>query len=203
MIGSLRGTIVETDLALDKGTGEVLLEAAGVGYNVTVTSATLSQCVVGDEKFLYIYHHIREADQKLFGFLAKSERQTFAGLLAAHGVGPAMALAVMSTHPVSQLARILENEDIAALCEVPGVGKKTAQRLLVELKSRLVLPTIDTGDGFENKTVAPTSAADVREALANLGYSSEEIAQAVKDLDYSDDSGAMLKAALRSLASEG
>jgi len=201
MIGSLRGTILEKLPEIDKSVGDVLIEVNGIGYFVTVTNSVMAS-IETSEAFLYIYHHITEVSQKLFGFLANHDRTTFKGLLGAHGVGPSLALAVMGTHSVSDLAQILDAEDVDALCEVPGVGKKTAQRLIVELKSSLVLPVIDGVTDIDLTGTANTnnSHSDVREALTSLGYSSQEIRVAIADLDSdNDDAGALLKEALRSL----
>jgi len=201
MIGSLRGAILEKLPEVDKSIGDVLIEVNNVGYFVTVTNNVLSS-LESSEAFLYIYHHITEASQRLFGFLTNQDRITFKGLLGAHGVGPSLALAVMGTHSVSDLARILEAEDVDALCEVPGVGKKTAQRLIVELKSSLVLPVIDGVTTIDlTNSGAKDPLTDVREALTSLGYSSQEIRTALAGIkvEETDDSGAILKLALRSL----
>lgn len=221
MIGSLRGVVIDRTAPMERSAAaEVILEVAGVGYRVSVTAATLDRLGAAeatngssphDEVLLHVHHHIREADQKLFGFLTKQERVAFEGLLAAHGVGPALALAVLATHPAPRLARILAEDDLNALCEVPGVGKKTAQRLLVELRSSLVLPELDTADGQPivldaSDAPAPTALDDVREALTNLGYSNDEIkavmarVQADVTAEPELDSGALLKRALRTLA---
>ncbi len=210
MIGSLRGTVIDREAVLDRSAAaELIIEVGGVGYRVSVTAATMSRLPADETVLLHIHHHIREADQKLYGFLVKEERAAFEGLLSAHGVGPALALAVLATHPVDQLARILADDDLSALCEVPGVGKKTAQRLLVELKSTLVLPVLDGVDGATidlngSANGAGGALVDVREALENLGYSSEEIRRAVAAVADQDtnsaDSGQLLKLALLQLA---
>lgn len=211
MIGSLRGTITDREPVIDRSAlPEVLIEVAGVGYRVIITASTLDRLDNVGEVLLFIHHHIREADQKLYGFLAKEERVAFEGLLAAHGVGPALAMAVLATHSAPSLARILADDDLAALCEVPGVGKKTAQRLLVELKSSLVLPDLGNGVSIDlNGTASPsvsTPLVDVREALVNLGYSPDEVRSALGSLpaelvEAEDvDSGKLLKVALRALA---
>lgn len=216
MIGSLRGLVIDRDTVLDRAAAaELTVEVAGVGYRVMVTAATMSRLPVDEPVLLFIHHHIWEADQKLYGFRTKMERVAFEGLLSAHGVGPNLALAVLATHPVDQLARILAEDDLTALCEVPGVGKKTAQRLLVELKSSLVLPVLDGPGGAPIDLVAAGGDAeevdggraglvDVREALVHLGYSSEEIRRAVAGLaeesQRTTDSGRLLKLALLNLA---
>jgi len=203
MIGSLRGYITERLVVSERNVGvEAIIDVSGVGYQVTMTATTLSHLPASSEVILYIHHHIREADQKLFGFLSLSDRSAFESLLAAHGVGPSLALAVLSTHSAAQLERILADDDLAALCEVPGVGKKTAQRLLVELHSTLVIPLDEDSPEFPAAgTNAQNPLGDVREALASLGYSSEEIRRAVDNLPAdAQDSGGLLKLALRSLA---
>ena len=135
MIGSLRGRL------LHRGAGEVLVEVSGVGYVVVVSPTTaVALGEVGEEAFVWVHHHVREDAEVLYGFTTRDEKVTFEALLGAHGVGPALALAILSVHAPPALVRILADDDIAALCLVPGVGKKTAARLLVELKSRLHVP---------------------------------------------------------------
>lgn len=209
MIGSLRGTVADHELR--PAQPEALIEVAGVGYRVTVTPATLDRMQTGTEVHLHIHHHISEATQRLYGFLTKDERVAFEGLVAARGIGPAVALSILATHGPVALARILADDDLDALCQVPGVGKKTAQRLLVELKSTLVLPTIDLSAAAGPVTngsagAAATPMADVREALGNLGYSAEEIRRALAQLPPDElaspdaDPSELLRAALRGLA---
>lgn len=210
MIGTLRGTIVDRDISLDgAATVEFTIEVAGVGYRVTSTPGTLSRLSSENEVTIYIHHHFWEDNQRLFGFLTKDERTAFEALLSAHGVGPALALAVLATHPVPQLARILADDDLTALCEVPGVGKKTAQRLLVELKSTVVLPVLDGVDGLTAVAAAASNGGesplvDVREALVSLGYSQAEVRSAIASLgtevDHHADSGQLLKRALLKLS---
>ena len=204
MIGRLRGVLVS------KQPPELLIDVGGVGYRVQVTAATLSRLPADEPVTLFIHHHFWDDDQKLFGFRTKTERIAFEGLLRANGVGPSVALAVLATHSVDQLSRILAEDDVAALCEVPGVGKKTAQRLLVELKSTVVLPVLDgAADGSVpaglGAAVGPESPlVDVREALVNLGYSSGEIRGAIaalgSDVEPGADSGQLLKQALLKLS---
>ncbi|MFV0259016.1 MAG: Holliday junction branch migration protein RuvA [Acidimicrobiales bacterium] len=201
MIGWLRGRVVDRESASGRATlPEVIVEVGGVGYRVNVTSTALARLALDDEVVLHVHHHLWEADQKLYGFTTKAERVAFEGLLAAHGVGPALAMAVLATHPADRLARILADDDLDALRQVPGVGLKTAQRMLVELKSTLVLP--DEADaGADGTDAGPDALGDVGEALANLGYSADEIKAAVAGLDPADgDAGALLRRALRSLA---
>ena len=198
MIGSLRGTL--TDRA---GTGEVLIEVAGVGYRVTVTPTTVVELGdLGGEVFVHIHHHIREDAQTLFGFLTRGERECFEALLGAHGVGPALALGILSVHGPEALALVVADDDVDSLCLVPGVGKKTAARLLIELKSRLSVPVLEQSSSA-NATASvgrPSPRSDVREALANLGYQPDEVAAVVRDLPDDEDVTVLLKEALQRLA---
>jgi Holliday junction DNA helicase RuvA len=197
MIGSLRGALL--DRSLD---GEVLVEAAGVGYRVTTTpelAATIG--AIGDEVFLHIHHHVREDAQTLYGFRSKDERICFEALLSAHGVGPSLALAIMSVHPPMQLHRALSADDVDALCMVPGIGKKTATRLIVELKSKLHLPVVDLANLSDPVAAGERSAhADVRDALVGLGYTQEEIRKVLADLPPEGDPAVLVRQALQLMA---
>lgn len=198
MIGSLRGTL------LDRGVSdaEVLVEVAGVGYRVTVAPATaVTVGEVGHEVFLHIHHHIREDAQTLYGFTTADERRCFEALLGAHGVGPALALAILSVHEPRALQQVLAEDDLDALCLVPGVGRKTATRLLVELKSRLDLGELDVSqlDGAAGAD-GPTSRRDVQEALTGLGYGPDEIREVLRELPGDGDSALLLRIALQRLA---
>jgi len=205
VIGSLRGTMLER-----WPDGEVLVEVAGVGYRVTITAATaLDLGQPGQEVFLHIHHHRREDAETLYGFRTADERIVFEALLSAHGVGPALALAILGVHPPASLLRVLADDDLASLCLVPGVGKKTAARLLVELKSRLDVPGLDAaalassdgagvGASGGGRTASPIT--DVRDALSNLGYGPDEVAEAVRDLPDDTDSSELLRLALQKLA---
>ena len=197
MIGSLRGTL------LDRGADEITVEVGGVGYRVTVSPTTaVSLGDLAAEVFCWVHHHQREDDVTLYGFATKDERACFEALLGAHGVGPALALAILSIHTPVALARILAEDDLGALCLVPGVGKKTAARLLIDLKSRLSVPDLGTPvlPGGSAVSSSPTALADVRGALAELGYSEPEIREVVADLPPDGDAGALLRDALQRLA---
>jgi Holliday junction DNA helicase RuvA len=207
LIGSLRGTL------LHRGAAELLVEVGGVGYRCQVAPATaVTAGELGGEVFLHVHHHVREDAQTLYGFATFEERATIEALLGAHGVGPALALAILSVHEPGALRQILADDDVAALCLVPGVGKKTAARLLIELKSRLDVPELDglvaaavvaadggaAGDGR-------SARAEVREALAGLGYGPDEVRDALAAVptDSPDDAAVLLRLALRGLAVRG
>jgi Holliday junction DNA helicase RuvA len=195
VIGSLRGTLL--DRSLD---GDVLIEVAGVGYRVTV-APTASPAVgeIGDDVFLWVHHHIREDAQTLYGFATREERVCFEALLGAHGVGPALALAILSVHGPGALREVIATEDVSALCLVPGVGNKTAARLLVELQSRLDLPDIDLTP-TPGAVMTGSARRDVTEALAGLGYGPDEVRRVVDDLPADGEPADLLREALRRLA---
>jgi Holliday junction DNA helicase RuvA len=190
MIGSLRGSILERNLD-----GTVLLEVGGVGYLVSVSTRALGELEPGTPVFLYVHHHIREDAQMLYGFTSRDDRQTFQVLIATHGIGPALAMAILATHPPASLFDIVANNDVAALTLVPGVGKKTAERLIVELRDRLSVPTLDGGVVGGSAS----AVADVRDALAGLGYGTDEIREVLRELPSDVDSATMLRDALKSL----
>lgn len=195
MIGSLRGELLVRDVS------EVLVEVGGVGYRVTVgpaVSASLGE--IGSSVFLHIHHHIREDAQHLYGFADLDERMMFETLLSAHGVGPALALAILSVHGPLGLRQAVVDEDVASLCLVPGVGKKTAQRLLVELSSKVDAPV---GARVASPGVpggVTKARSDVRDGLTALGYSDEEIAHALREVPDEGDIGTQIRSALNVLA---
>jgi Holliday junction DNA helicase RuvA len=192
MIGSLRASVIERN-----SDGTVLVETAGVGYIVHVTPRTLAELEPTSAVFMHVHHHIREDAQTLFGFLDKDERVTFQTLIATHGIGPSMAMAILATHTPRALVDIVATNDHGALTLVPGVGKKTAERLLVELRDKLQLPVLDS---LSDKSTAMGSAiTDVRDALAGLGYSTEEIRDVLRELPADLSAEGLLRQALNLL----
>jgi holliday junction DNA helicase RuvA len=203
VIGLLRGSVV-----LRSAEGEVIVDVSGVGYRVTVTPSTAAALMVkgtAEESTLFVHTHVREDAIVLYGFVHDDERRCFEVLLGSHGVGPALALAIMAVLSPASLSTAILEDDLDTLCSVPGVGRKTAARLLIELKSRLDLPDLSvdlhgvTGVGSGRTT--RTSRSEARAALSELGYAPEEIRGALDGLR--DDVGVeeMLRLALRELAS--
>ena len=198
MIGSLRGTLVD----LSTG-GEVLVEVGGVGYRVQVPAGRLGLLGErGSQVFLHVHTHVREDAIVLYGFGSLDERACFEALLGTHGVGPAVALAILSVHSPPALRRAVGSDDTAALTMVPGIGKKTAARLLLELKSRLDVdvegPELTVLGGGSNGGGGPR--AEVRAALAALGYGVDEVREAVRALPAEGSTEELLRRALRHLA---
>jgi holliday junction DNA helicase RuvA len=195
VIGSLRGTLIDRP-----GPGEVLVDVQGVGYRASVpTSVLASVGPVGSETFLHVHTHVREDAIVLYGFLHADERRCFEALIGAHGVGPSLALAILSSLSPASLSTAVLEDDVDTLCLVPGVGKKTAARLLLELKARLDLPSLGGGTpvpvGEER-----SSRGEVRAALIELGYGPDEIRGALEQVPDEGSVEEILRTALRELA---
>jgi holliday junction DNA helicase RuvA len=192
VIGSVRGSIIERSAS-----GEVLVEVGGVGYRLNVPVRVIPTLDPGGNAFLFTHLHVREDAMVLYGFPSRDERDTFEILIAATGVGPKLALAILSVHTPNTLRRGLADDDLDALMLVPGVGKRTAQRLLVELKSRLEVPDLDLADSGGGGT---SPRGEVRDALVGLGYSSEEVRGVLGQLEEDRSVEDLLRDALRVLA---
>jgi Holliday junction DNA helicase RuvA len=179
MIGRLRGTLAE------KHPPHVILDVNGIGYELEVPMTTLYRLpALGEPLILHTHLVVREDAQLLYGFGEKREREFFRELIRLNGVGPKLALALMSSLEVDELVRCVQAQDTSILVKVPGVGKKTAERLLVELKDRFKvwesLPGM-TGLAIEPSRVAPVPNAesDALSALISLGYKPQEASRAV------------------------
>ena len=203
MIGSLRGVLLSRS-----ADAELLVEVSGVGYRVQATPRTAAAAgAPGSDAFVHVTHIVREDAQTLYGFSTLDERRTFEALVGARGVGPTLALSILAVHDPDGLRRAVATDDVDMLCLVPGVGPKTAVRMLVELKSRLDLPEAESPPATNGSAPAADAAddvrADVRAALDGLGYGLEEIRSVLADMPASDDPGALLREALRRLAGTG
>jgi Holliday junction DNA helicase RuvA len=191
VIGSVRGSVIERSAA-----GEVLVEVGGVGYRVFVPLRVVPTLDPGSNTFLFTHLHVREDAMVLYGFPSRDERDTFEALIGATGVGPKLGLAILSVHTPNALRRGLADDDLDMLILVPGVGKRTAQRLLVELKSRLEVPDLDLAE-----VGGGTSArGEVRDALVGLGYSNDEVRDALGRLEEDGSVEDLLRDALKVLA---
>ncbi|MFC3914513.1 Holliday junction branch migration protein RuvA [Pseudaeromonas sharmana] len=206
MIGRLRGTIIE------KQPPEILLEVHGIGYELQLPMTCFYELpVVGEEVCLYTHFVVREDAQLLYGFNDKRTRTLFRELLKANGVGPKLALAILSGMSASQFVTTVEREDISSLIKLPGVGKKTAERLVVEMKDRLkgwsegALFTPYTDAVSVTAANQPSSASGVEEeaisALLVLGYKPQQASAAVSRVYQADMKvEAVIRDALRSMA---
>jgi Holliday junction DNA helicase RuvA len=201
MIGSLRGVLLDRSVRKDTS-AEILLEVAGVGYRVVVPAGALG--VLGDlgaPAFVHVHTHVREDAIVLYGFPTRAERQCFEVLIGAHGVGPAVALAMLSVHSPVALRRIVDAEDIDALSLVPGIGPKTARRLVIELKSRLELDDdVNLSVVGRAQDEGAVTRQEVRAALSGLGYAADEIRRSIAALPTDGTVEDLLRLALRDLA---
>ena len=189
MIGRLTGTLAE------KSPPQLLIDVNGVGYEVDVPMSSFYNLPgLGERVTLLTHFIVREDAQILFGFLTHDERQTFRQLIKITGVGPRMALSLLSGLSVGELAQAVARQETARLVKVPGIGKKTAERLLLELKGKL-------GDALAAPaSVASDAQADILQALIALGYSDREAAAALKRLPADASVSDGIKLALKSLA---
>jgi len=201
MIAFLAGTIA------DKATDAVTIDVHGVGYLLSVSTGTLASLgAVGDEVLLYTHLHLRENEIALYGFAEPAERTAFLALIAVSGIGPKVGLAVLSSLTPQMLANAVTTEDVALLSSVPGIGKKTAQRMILELKGKLGA-TLGAGDlagsgagsGASATPVAASALAEAQAALFSMGFAPVEVAEALVGADSEDNTAALLKFALHRL----
>lgn len=189
MIGKLTGTLLE------KNPPEVLIDCHGVGYEVQVPMSTFYNLPAAGERVALLTHFVvREDAQLLYGFGTPAERQAFRELIKISGVGPRTALAILSGMGVGDLAQAVSLQEAARLVKVPGIGKKTAERLLLELKGKL-------GADIGTRAHAASDAqADILQALLALGYNDKEAAAALKALPADVGVSEGIKLALKALA---
>ena len=192
MIGRLSGILLE------KNPPQVLLDVGGVGYEVDVPMSTFYNLPkIGEKVALFTQLIVREDAHLLYGFGTESERATFKQLLKVSGVGPKVGLAVLSGMSVNDLAEAVATQESGRLTKVPGIGKKTAERLLLELKDKL---KVDVRIAVGGDVAKPTSAADVLNALISLGYNEKEALYAIKQLPKDVTVSEGIRHALKSLS---
>lgn len=192
MIGKLTGTLLE------KNPPQILIDCHGVGYEVDVPMSTFYHLPnVGEVVALLTHFVVREDAQILYGFATATEREAFRQLIKVTGVGPRMALGLLSGLTVAELAHAVTAQEVARLVKVPGVGKKTAERLLLELKGKL---GADLGPLPAGAVVASDAHSDIQQALLALGYNDKEAAAALKALPPDVGVSEGIKLALRALA---
>ncbi|MDX8412496.1 MAG: Holliday junction branch migration protein RuvA [Mariprofundales bacterium] len=187
MIGWLSGKLRDIDPA-----GIVVVETHGIGYEVTLSMQTLCALKIGTNCELFIHTHVREDQLMLFGFASSNERALFRKLTSVSGIGAKIALNMLSGMSESQLLDAIEHGDDTALARTPGIGKKTAQRVILELRGKLV-----SGD---SSAASGGSRADLRSALSNLGYKPAAIDQVLRSGSFSGDFEADFKRALKALS---
>jgi Holliday junction DNA helicase RuvA len=163
MIAHLRGKLISRHPTL------VILEAGGVGYNVTVSVPTFSELPgLGSEVALHIHTHVREDQLALYGFLRPEEKHLFEKLITVSGIGPKLAITILSGMPADEMIKAIRGNDLARLTKVPGVGRKTAERMVLELRDKL--PQVDGAEQVEAVPSMSATQEDVLSALTNLGF---------------------------------
>ncbi len=201
MYSYIRGILAEIE------EDKIVVEANGIGYNIYTTAQTFDYLPsMGEEVKVYTYLHLREDVMMLYGFLTKDDLRVFKLLIGVNGIGPKGALAILSVMTTDDLRFAVLGDDAKAIAKAPGVGAKTAQRLILELKDKLSLE-----DAFEQKLehqqATPVSNAkgvknEAVEALVALGYSSSEALKALNGIEVADETDVedLLKAALKNMA---
>jgi Holliday junction DNA helicase RuvA len=190
MIARLRG------LPAGRTIDGLVLDVGGVGYLVAATPAVLSRAEEGHELTVETYLHVREDAMQLYGFSDTGERELFTQLLTVTGIGPKVALAVVSGSPTAELRRAIALGDHARFQAIPGIGKKTAERIVLELKEKVGLE----GDLVASPAVGTSSHLVAREALVELGYSVVEAEQALATVDPELPAEERIRLALRGAA---
>jgi Holliday junction DNA helicase RuvA len=176
MIGSLRGRLTF------KLAPQIVIECQGVGYDLeTPMSTFLDLPATGEELFIFTHHLVREDAQTLYGFTSEKERALFRALLKISGVGAKMCLAILSAMGVDDFQRCVEYEDAAMLVKIPGVGKKTAERLIIEMRDKVDKLPVATGRARVAVEASPRSEA--ADALISLGYKPKEVNKLIGNMD--------------------
>lgn len=196
MFYHLNGTVAEL------GQNLVVIDCGGIGFALSATLNTISKLKIGEKSKLYVAEAIGETNYDLYGFAEKTEKRSFEMLLSVSGIGPKAALSILSYTSPEGLALAVMNNDVRSLTAAPGIGKKIAQRVILELKDKIAkemsvedvgLPTVSTPAAAENSNIN-----DALTALTVLGYSSAEVAPILKQIDLSGmDAEQIIKAVLR------
>jgi holliday junction DNA helicase RuvA len=193
MIGSLRGSLIE------KRPNEVLLEVGGVGYVVQIPLSTYTSLgSLHSENTLLIHSHVREDQFSLYGFFTAREKHCFELLISASGVGPSLALKILSGMSLDELIPAIRKGDLAQLVRIPGVGRKTAERMVVELRDKLA--AVDVPEAGKPTTRSQLES-DIASALVNLGYDERSVENAIAKSrgTVGNDFESLLRAALQVL----
>jgi len=192
MIAFIKGVLAGKD------TDTAYVETAGIGYAIGMSTASIAQLPeIGEEVMLHTYLHVREDSLALYGFFSLEEKRMFLRLVSVSGVGAKSALAALTVFSPEELAAHVTAQDIAAISRIPGIGKKIASRIVLELKGSLEKDLLSVSDAGESSSLAAIRGA--REALMSMGFTSEEADLALKGAPEGEDETALLQYALRRL----
>lgn len=200
MLSYIKGQLEEV------GEGYIVIEAGHIGYHILVPSSMINELPAkGNDIKIYTYLHVREDAMTVFGFMTSDDVDVFKKLITVNGIGPKGAMGVLSTLTTYELRVAIMTDDIISICLAPGIGKKTAQKLILDLKDKLKIDdfTEHIADQVNGAAVVPsnlTVANEAVEALVSLGYSSHEALMAVKGVADIGSVEAMIKEALKKLA---
>jgi Holliday junction DNA helicase RuvA len=179
-----------------KGASHCVLDVGGVGLRLAMSTGSLAALPhEGDTVTVFTHLHVREDELSLFGFESVAEKELFERLITVSGVGPKVALAALSSYDPDVLAEAICSEDVAVVSSIPGIGAKTAQRIILELKDKLDSPRVPAG----SVPVAAGVVAEAREALLGMGFSASEVASAVKGAPPDAGASVIVKHALKRL----
>ena len=192
MIAHLRGKLIA------RHPNQAIVEAAGVGYEVVISVPTFSDLpALGNEVSLHIHTHVREDQLALYGFLRAEEKQLFEKLLTVSGIGPKLAITILSGMPAQDMTNAIRGNDVARLTRIPGIGKKTAERMVLELRDKLAAPGGDVKPTASNLSAVQE---DVLSALVNLGYQGAAAEKALASAPKDGSFDAMFRHALTAMS---
>jgi holliday junction DNA helicase RuvA len=188
MIAHLRGKLIV------RHPNQVIVDAMGVGYDVTISVPTFSELpLAGSEVSLHIHTHVREDQIALYGFLRPEEKHLFEKLISVSGIGPKLAITILSGMPTNEMTAAIRGNDVARLTKIPGIGRKTAERMVLELRDKL--PAVGT-DQVHVVSSFNAVQEDVLSALMNLGYQRATAEKALATVEKNGSFDAMFRAAL-------
>jgi len=192
MIAHLRGKLIA------RHPNQAIVETGGVGYDITISVPTFSDLPpTGSEVALYIHTHVREDQLALYGFLRSEEKQLFEKLLTVSGIGPKLAITILSGMPADEMVNAIRGNDVARLTKIPGIGKKTAERMTLELRDKL--PPAGEQAAAAVALLSPVQD-DVLSALVNLGYQRPAAEKVLSSIDRNGSFDAVFRAALAAMS---
>ena len=192
MIAHLRGKLIA------RHPNQAIVETGGVGYDITISVPTFSDLPqTGSEVALYIHTHVREDQLALYGFLRSEEKQLFEKLITVSGIGPKLAITILSGMPADDMVNAIRGNDVARLTKIPGIGKKTAERMTLELRDKL--PAMGEQAAAAVAALSPVQD-DVLSALVNLGYQRPAAEKVLSSMDRNGSFDAVFRAALAAMS---